>query len=153
MAVLCALHGERPPAVLRRGTARYTAIVVDYYLYDCGWFDCSSFTAYPRVVTLAALRTAVVFLSVLTPTVLSVRRRQRSRHQRTVALVAKRHELRGLGNMANPNAVGRWVPEEILHEFAHGFMFCEPSSNVSEGRNHRASPPDEICFCFFFGSS
>ena len=38
-------------------------IVVDYYVFGGFWFDWSIFTACLRVITLAALQTACVFLS------------------------------------------------------------------------------------------
>ena len=63
--------GDDPRNSQGRGSAACTfsdspgnvAIVVDYYVYDGSWFDCSFFTACPRVITLTAFQTAGVFLS------------------------------------------------------------------------------------------
>ena len=60
------------------GTCQITrgdGAIIDIYLYGVFWFDCSFFTACPRVVTLTALQTQARS-SVLTITVRFVRFRQ-----------------------------------------------------------------------------
>ena len=86
-------------------------------MYGGCWFGCFFFTACPRAVTLTALQTPSVFLSVFTASVLVLRCRQHFRQQLLCSQSPRVAYLRGKGG--DSDAAVEWIPAAMLVQFAH----------------------------------